>query len=197
MECGFYVWYICLKISTKGYKKSCNFRQDQGVPLLNTMTTAEYNKCVDEHADGLYRFILKNIRDEDEARDIVQDTFEKMWRSREQVDGSKCKSYLFTAGYHTMIDRIRRKKKLSDFSEVTEESVYHSEQWTDLKAVLNEAMKKLSDVQRSVIMLRDYEGYSYEEIGRITGLSESQVKVYIYRARLFLKEYIGSPSKVI
>jgi RNA polymerase sigma-70 factor (ECF subfamily) len=46
-------------------------------------------------------------------------------------------------------------------------------------------------------MLRDYEGYSYEEIGKITGLNESQVKVYIYRARLNLKEYIGSLENVV
>jgi RNA polymerase sigma-70 factor (ECF subfamily) len=45
--------------------------------------------------------------------------------------------------------------------------------------------------------LRDYEGYSYEEIGEITGLNESQVKVYIYRARLALKQYIGSLENVL
>lgn len=137
------------------------------------MTVAEYNSCVDEHADGLYRFILKNMKDEDEARDVVQDTFEKMWRNRESIDGKKAKSYLFTAGYHTMIDRIRRKRRISDYSEVTEDSVYHSNQWSDLKEILNEAIQKLSDVQRSVLMLRDYEGYSYKEIGKITGLNES------------------------
>jgi len=56
---------------------------------------------------------------------------------------------------------------------------------------------KLPEIQRSVVMLRDYEGYSYEEIGKITNLSESQVKVYIYRARVFLKKFIVSPEFVI
>ncbi|MEA3444640.1 MAG: sigma factor-like helix-turn-helix DNA-binding protein, partial [Bacteroidota bacterium] len=51
--------------------------------------------------------------------------------------------------------------------------------------------------QRSVVVLRDYEGYSYKEIAEITELSESQVKVYIYRARLFLKNYIGSTEAVV
>jgi RNA polymerase sigma-70 factor (ECF subfamily) len=55
----------------------------------------------------------------------------------------------------------------------------------------------LPEIQKSVILLRDYEGYSYEEIGNIAGLNESQVKVYIYRARLFLKEYIGTMERVI
>lgn len=161
------------------------------------MTTAEFNQCVDDHADGLYRFILKNIRDEDEARDIVQDSFEKMWRNHENVEGSKAKSYLFTTGHHTMIDRIRRKKYVSDFKEVNEESLFHTEHYSDLKQVLNNAINQLPDIQKTVITLRDYEGYSYEEIGKITELSESQVKVYIYRARVFLKEYIGSVERVI
>jgi RNA polymerase sigma-70 factor (ECF subfamily) len=161
------------------------------------MTTSEYNKCVDEHADRLYRFILKNIKNEDEARDIVQDAFENMWRNIEKVDGKKAKSYLFTTGYHTMIDAIRKKKNVSHYTEVNEESLFHTEQYTDLKKILNDAINLLPDTQKAVILLRDYEGYSYEEIGAITNLNESQVKVYIYRARLFLKEYIGSPERVI
>jgi len=161
------------------------------------MTAADYNKCVDEHADGLYRFILKNMKDEDEARDIVQDAFEKMWRNHENVEAAKSKSYLFTTGYHTMIDRIRKMKKMSDFTEVNEESLFHNEQYSDAKKIINEAVNLLPDIQKAVITLRDFEDYSYAEIGAITKLSESQVKVYIYRARLFLKEYIGSMERVI
>lgn len=161
------------------------------------MTTAEYNTCVDQHADGVYRFILKNMRDEDEARDVVQDAFEKMWRNVDKIDGAKSKSYLFTTAYHTMIDRIRKKKHTSEYTEVNEDSLFHSEQYSDLKQILNKAINLLPDKQKAALTLRDYEGYSYEEIGKITGMSESQVKVYIYRARLFLKEYIGSMEKVI
>jgi len=62
---------------------------------------------------------------------------------------------------------------------------------------VNEAVGKLPEIQRIVITLRDYEGYSYQEIGEITGLGESQVKVYIYRARLFLKNYIGKIDVLI
>jgi DNA-directed RNA polymerase specialized sigma24 family protein len=47
------------------------------------------------------------------------------------------------------------------------------------------------------VMLKDYEGYNYEEIGQITGLNESQVKVYLHRARLQLKAYIVKPENVI
>jgi RNA polymerase sigma factor (sigma-70 family) len=161
------------------------------------MTASDFNLCVDQHADGLYRFILKNIKDEDEARDIVQDSFEKMWKNHQGIEAAKSKSYLFTTGYHTMIDRIRRKKHTVDYTEVNEEQLFHTTHYSDVKKIVNEAVNLLPEQQKAVITLRDFEGYNYKEIGEITGLSESQVKVYIYRARTFLKEYIGSMANVI
>lgn len=161
------------------------------------MNTREYNKCVDKHADGVYRFILKNLKDEHDAQDVVQDSFEKLWRQHDKVDAKKAKSYLFTTAYHTMIDLIRKRKFTGDIEDVQHTHEGGTNAYSDLKEVLDEALEKLSEIQRSVILLRDYEGYSYEEIGKITGLNESQVKVYIYRARVYLKNYIVSPEMVI
>jgi RNA polymerase sigma factor (sigma-70 family) len=161
------------------------------------MTAHEYNTCVNQYADGVYRFIAKNMRDTEKARDIVQDTFEKLWLKVSELDVAKVKSYLFTTAYHTMIDVIRREKFQGDFEQVDPQKYMSENSFTDIRSVLNEALLKLPEVQRSVILLRDYEGYSYEEIGEITGLNESQVKVYIYRARVFLKNYIGSLHSVI
>ena len=64
------------------------------------------------------------------------------------------------------------------------------------KRVLDEALQRLGETQRSLVLLKDYEGYSYEEIGQITGLSLSQVKVYLHRARMTLKEYLGKMENV-
>ncbi len=161
------------------------------------MTVEEYNKSVDMYSDNVYRFILKNIKNEDEAKDIVQDTYEKLWVKSSDVDYSKVKSYLFSAAYHTMIDKIRKNKRLTDISEYKEEISCYNDNYTDLNEVLNEALKRLPDIQRSVILLRDYEGYSYNEIAEITQLSEAQVKVYIYRGRLALKKYIGSIEALV
>ena len=161
------------------------------------MTVKDYNKAVEDHSNAIYRFILKNIRDQDKARDVVQDTFEKCWVKHETVDGNKVKSYLFSTAYHTMIDMIRKESRQADFDEVKHENLYYDNQYSDLNEVLHKAIDLLPDAQKSVILLRDYEGYSYDEIAEITGLSESQVKVYIYRGRVFLKNYIGSPERVI
>lgn len=160
------------------------------------MTAAEYNTCVDEYADRIFRFVAKNLRNEDVARDVVQDTFEKLWLKAAAVEVATVKSYLFTTAYHTMIDVIRKAKPSAGLEEIDDRYADNG-QYSDLKAVLGQALSKLPEEQRSVVLLRDYEGYSYEEIGRITGLSESQVKVYIYRARVFLKSYIVDLHRVI
>jgi len=161
------------------------------------MTTAEYNTCVDEFADSVYRFILKNIKDEEKAKDVVQDSFIKMWDKVADISYEKARSYLFTTAYHTMIDLIRREKKQTTLDDATLKNMTTENHYSDLKEVLDAALEKLPEIQKSVILLRDYEGYSYEEIGEITALNESQVKVYIYRARLFLKNYIGELESVL
>lgn len=161
------------------------------------MTVKEYNTCVDQHADPVYRFILKNLRDSEKSRDVVQEAFTRMWEKAGDIDGSKAKSYLFTAAYHIMIDTIRKESRQTGMDEVHEYSHFTTRQYTDLKSVLDEGLSRLPEIQRSVIMLRDYEGYSYDEIGGICGLNESQVKVYIYRGRVALKKYIGSMENVV
>jgi RNA polymerase sigma factor (sigma-70 family) len=163
------------------------------------MTIAEYNQTVDLYSDGLYRFLLKNVRDAEKARDLVQETYARLWTKVGDVAFEKAKSYIFTAGYHIMIDQIRREKRQLDYSqeELRTAMKASTRQYSDLSEVLNEALEKLPPIQKSVIMLRDYEGYSYEDIEQITGLNESQVKVYIYRGRVALKNYIGKIENVL
>ena len=162
------------------------------------MTTEDYNICVVTHADGVYRFILHSTRDKEFSQDIVQDSFEKMWMNLDNINGEKSKSYLYTTAYHTMLEKLRRQKKQGNWNEVSESEYSHSSgHYQGLKEIIKNALDRLPEIQKSVIMLRDYEGYSYQEIGEITSLSESQVKVYIYRARLAMKEFIGKLENVI
>lgn len=161
------------------------------------MTLSDYNNCVDQHADGVYRFVLKHIRDKDIAKDIVQDSFEKMWRKIDGIDAAKSKTYLFTTAYHTLVDHTRKASKQAKFNEVDFNQHSHNKQYSDLKDVLNRGLEQLPEIQKTVLLLRDYEGYDYAEIGEIAKLTESQVKVYIFRARTFLKNYIGKVESVL
>lgn len=161
------------------------------------MTELEYNNCVTEYADNVYRFILKNLRHEEDARDVVQTAFEKMWRNREDVDAQKCKSYLFTVAYHQMIDHIRKVKRIQLREEFGDHEKVQDRPANNLKKVLEQALGRLGETQRSLVLLKDYEGYSYNEIGQIMNLNPSQVKVYLHRARLQLKEYLVKMENVI
>ena len=151
------------------------------------MTDNDYNECVQRHADALYRFIVKNIRNTADSEDIVQSAFEKLWIKRKSVNAANSKSYLFTVGYHELIDTVRKKQKM-----VWQEEGYLYSQASDHKKLLEMAFSRLTQLQRSLILLKDYEGYSYEEIGEITGLTAAQVSVYLHRARIQVRKFIGS-----
>ncbi len=161
------------------------------------MTEKEYNECVTLYADNVYRFILKNLRQEEDARDVVQTAFEKLWKNRQGVDAEKSKSYLFTIAYHQMIDHIRKTKRVLLRDEFREEARVTDNPVHQLKKTLESALSRLNETQRSLVLLKDYEGYSYGEIGLITGLNESQVKVYLHRARIQLKNYLVSLENLI
>jgi RNA polymerase sigma factor (sigma-70 family) len=161
------------------------------------MTDKEYNECVTNYADNVYRFILKNLRHEDDAKDVVQTSFEKLWVNRAGIQSEKSKSYLFTVAYHQMIDHIRKTKRIYLKEDLSEEIRIVDKPMNNIKKILENALSRLSDMQRSLVLLKDYEGYSYEEIGQITGLNESQVKVYLHRARLQLKNYLVKPENVL
>lgn len=153
------------------------------------MTISEYNKCVDMYSDNVFRFALSSVRDHDSAGDIVQDTFMRLWQHVDKVDFEKSKSYLFRITNNLIID-LYRKNKFMDSNPIDSNRYSYTQEYSDLKEQLDKALDSLPEVQKTVVMLRDYEDYSYEEIGQITGLSESQVKVYIYRARKNLKNYL-------
>ena len=95
---------------------------------------------------------------------------------------------MFTSAYNAVVDWSRReklKRNISASAEVAEQD--HS---GELKALIDEGLERLSLQQKQLILLRDYEDYSYAEIGEITSLSESMVKVTLFRARKELKEFI-------
>jgi RNA polymerase sigma factor (sigma-70 family) len=161
------------------------------------MTVREYNRSVEEFSDSVYRFIHGNIKDEERANDIVQDSYERLWRHVAELEYQVVKSWLFSTAYHIMIDIIRKDKRITNLEGIHENDLVYESQYSDLNEILHKALELLPEQQKNSVMLRDYEGYSYKEIGDITGLSEAQVKINIYRGRLALKNYIGKIETVI
>lgn len=153
------------------------------------MTVQEYNSSVDQYSDSVYRFVLKLTRSQSDADDLVQISFEKLWLRYDSVEFTKVKSWLFTTSYRAFIDSKRRSR--IDYLESMPDGIEKENSYQfELKEILNKALDMLPEIQKSCILLRDYEGYPYDEIGQILDLNEAQVKVYIFRARTKMKQIL-------
>ena len=161
------------------------------------MNRQEYNQCAENFSDAVFRFLLKSCHNKALAEDLVQDSYLILWENVNTIAYDKAKAFLFTTAYRKMIDTFRREKKNADIETVCPADYTTDEQFSDIEEILEMALNKLPQIQKTVVLLRDYENYSYKEIADITSLSETQVKVYIFRARHFMKEFIKKPEIVI
>ncbi len=160
------------------------------------MELNDYNTCVREWSDAVFRFACKCTGNPEDARDVVQNSFAVLWQKKEDVVPAKAKSFLFQVAYRQSIDLYRKQNRMSYKEEVEDARVVTTTN-TDLKKVLDRALSKLDEQSRALVLLKDYEGYNYNEIAQITGLSDSQVKVYLHRARKTLKDYLVSVEHII
>lgn len=155
------------------------------------MDVKDYNKCVDLYSDSIFRFAFKSVKDEETANDLVQDAFIRLWQHIEKVELHTAKSYLFKITNNLLIDLYRKNKYVSSV-QIADYQYSYIDEYSDIKEHLDKAVNTLSQTLKTILLLRDYEEYSYKEIGEILDLSESQVKVYIFRARKKLKDYLLS-----
>ncbi len=153
------------------------------------MNRRSYNSAVNEYSERVFRYAYKWTKSEATSKDIVQEVFEKLWKNRKQVKSEKVKSWLFTTAHNLLVNYSKKKKMLSREDLIyTEPSVFENRY--ELKDLLEVALSTLSSTQKSILLLRDSEGYDYKEIGEILKLNESQVKVYLFRARKKIKKYL-------
>lgn len=164
-----------------------------------------FSFIVDRHKDKAYNLAFRICGNHEEAEEIVQDSFLKAYKS---LGGFKMKSsfatWLYRIVYNTAISRVRIKNKgilsLEDFpadaidfigsnpSEEEAEKEYRS-------SLLSFALQKISEEERGLISLYYYEDMSIEEISEVTGVSKSNVKVRMFRARQKMLEIIEKVEK--
>ena len=162
------------------------------------MDRSQYNQCVEQYADRLFRFAFSSLRNREQAEDVVQESFARVWEKVKTIDFAKAKSYLFTTAHHAMIDEVRHQQRFANVEEPLPSNAKTMQNaYPDVNDILHKALALLPEAQRTAVLLRDYEGYSYQEIGDITGMSEAQVKINIFRARTALKNRLKSIDNLI
>lgn len=159
------------------------------------MNAKSYNQAVNDYSDRLFRFILKNLnKDVETARDIVQNCFEALWKNKEKVDVAKAKPYLFQVAHNQVVDVYRKSGRMLYVENYKENDLSTLPEENDQREIMHRALQTLPTMQRSMMLLKDYEGYSYAEIANILEVNEGQVKINLFRARKKLKEIISSPQ---
>ena len=162
------------------------------------MTTEQYNWCVEQYADRLFRFAFGSLHNREEAEDVVQESFARIWEKCKTIDYAQAKGYLFTIAHHAIIDEVRHRQHYADTEDAPPDDTKVAQSpYPDVSNILHRALSTLPETQRNALLLRDYEGYSYQEIGNITGMSEAQVKVSIFRARTTLRNKLKSIDNLI
>lgn len=154
------------------------------------MTEQEYNIAVETLSHRLFGYVFKSLRDKEDSNDIVQESFMKLWMNREKVEAPKAKSWLFTTAHNALINFVKKSGRTSSLEQLQIDRGKEDKNEFELKEIIDNALANLPEQQKSILLLRDYEGYNYKEIGEILDLNESQVKVYLFRARKKMKEQI-------
>lgn len=165
-------------------------------------------ECVERHAPGLYRLALRLLGDEDEAEDVVQETFLNAFKAIDSFDGrSSLGTWLYRIAYNAALMRLRRwqptlvsvdepalaedgaelPRQLFDWCCLPEEDFEAAEARAELEAAIEELPEKL----KAVFVLRELEGLSTEETAQALGLSLEAVKTRLHRARLWLRERLS------
>lgn len=152
----------------------------------------EYIKAVKEFTKNLYRYLFKTLRDDAVAKDITQDCFLKLWNNKNDVDSLKVKSWLFSVAHNAMLNHLKSAARTTRIQNQALNSLPIVFQLDfETKEIVDLSLNELAPLQRSIILLRDLEGYNYAEIGEVLNLSDAQVKVYLFRARQKMKSIIN------
>ncbi len=144
----------------------------------------------------LFRFALRFLESEEEAKDIVQEVFIRVWNGRNEMDQvQNWEAWCMRITRNLSLDRLRLMKTRSTRSLEESYNVRHNGMTPHESTEMGESMNKIAQMisalpekQRQVIHLRDVEGYSYQEICDILELDMNQVKVNLFRARNSVRE---------
>lgn len=146
----------------------------------------------------LFRFAFRLLGSSEEAKDVVQEVFIKVWNGREQLaEVQNVEAWCMRITKNLSLDRLRQQQRRPTDSiekglHILNETLspYENTEISESMKRIGEMMAGLPEKQRQVMHLRDIEGYTYNEICEILEIDMSQVKVNLFRARNSVREQL-------
>ncbi|MBO6118565.1 MAG: RNA polymerase sigma factor [Bacteroidales bacterium] len=154
------------------------------------MTEKDYKQHINNYSDGVLRYLVKNLQDMNDAKDILQDTFTALWQDRTKIDNSKVKNWLFITAHNKMLKLIRYNKirqETSSINDLNEPSNPKTHNNYENKQQCDILLEKLPETMKQCLMLKEWSGFSIKEIARTLQISEENVKINIFRAKVKAK----------
>lgn len=177
------------------------------IELAKSGDKSAISQLVNKYSERIYNLALRIMRNREEAEDVLQETFITVIEKLTTFDGrSSFFTWIYRIATNISLMRLRKRKVVfqqisddPDFQESVENRVFVD--WSqdpsvnlfdqETKSKLDEAINKLSDIYRSVFILRDIEGLSIKETSAILNITEENVKIRLRRARQFLRDYLS------
>lgn len=144
-------------------------------------------------SDRLFRLALRITMNRAEAEDVVQDTLLRVWEQRKQWEQiNNLEAFAIAICRNRALDVMKRAgrdtEKLDEMAHFSSQTPQEQLETREEISLVRQLMDNLPEVQRTIILLRDIEGKTYQEIAQTLDISETQVKVYLHRARTKIKE---------
>lgn len=149
-----------------------------------------FRNWVNSYQDDAWSLARYLLNDTSEAEDVTQEAFIKLWKQRETIDPERIRPWLLKVIRNACLDRLRRRRLTIEVHEADVQGPGANAQREEIARWLKAAIAYLEEPYRSLVVLRDLQQHSYEEVAGITELSLSQVKVYLHRARKKLREQL-------
>jgi len=158
------------------------------------MDAQEFNTIVSDYQNSVAGIIYRLVRSQEDARDLMQDAFIRLWKHRQKLDNRRAAlTYLYRTAVHLAIDRLRRRKfQMVDWTiaEVDQDTNGAVKDSRELFEAIMISAKQLKPKQQTVFILKDLEGFEFEEIAVLMNMTSANLRSNLYLARKKIKELL-------
>jgi RNA polymerase sigma-70 factor (ECF subfamily) len=178
---------------------SISYSENELLSLVAAGDRQAFTRLYSQYLDVAYHYVYLFTKSKDEAEEILQEVFVKIWENREKLaEVQSFKNYLFKAAKNRVLDEVRKVQvRHRVFTEIKRGKTVNDETTTDTIAykdyyrVVQQAIEKLPPKRKLIFRMNTENGLSHDEIAAQLGVSKSMVKNQLYKAYEFVRQYLS------